>query len=348
MSGRHEQRGGRSRLRWLMGGAALGLATSVLLAMTPAQAASATVNAQLSLSGVATASSPVGGTIVGVHPGDSVKFSAATVPTAGLDKLGLGSLVDNLGLTTYEVKVDFSGVPGGTKDTVLKGTEAKTFTFPTAGKYNFTWTAESASVLGLPPVPFSLNFPQLAAAGIKVNASGTYSGQIVVATDPPAGGISIQLPSVSAAPSLPVVGQLPTVSIPGVSVPTIAAPSIPNLLPKPPSLPVGGAKTTAPAGGVYTPPGLTVPDQIVPHGQGAAVYGSNGGGGFYNGALPGTGTQIGNLAPVSGTPSAKPSSVVTQDSTGKNKTIDLASADKSPSGQLPVILAILAIIALAM
>ncbi|HEV7206488.1 MAG TPA: hypothetical protein VGN18_17920, partial [Jatrophihabitans sp.] len=47
-------------------------------------------------------------------------------------------------------------------------------------------------------------------------------------------------------------------------------------------------------------------------------------------------------------PSAKPSSVVTQDSTGKNKTIDLASADKSPSGQLPVILAILAIIALAM
>lgn len=366
MSGRHEQRGRRSRLRWLMGGAAVGLVTSLLLAGSPAQAASATVNAQLSLSGVATKDNVLGGTTIGVHPGDTVVFHASALPTAGLENVpSLGSVLTDitnslLGSPSFQVDVTFSsGFPGGATTFKLggptsgacAGLASKTVTFPDKGTFGFTWSVHyvAPSLFGCDSSgPNGTDLNLLKAAGVAMNAGNQWVGKIVVATDPPAGGISIQLPSVSAAPSLPVVGQLPTVSIPGVSVPTLAAPSIPNLLPKTPGLPTGGKKTTAPAGGTYTPPGLSIPDQVVPHGQGDAVYGSNGGGGFYNGALPGTGTQLGNVAPLSA-PSAKPSSIATQDSTGKNKTIDLAaSADKSPSGQLPVILAILAIIALAM
>jgi hypothetical protein len=122
---------------------------------------------------------------------------------------------------------------------------------------------------------------------------------------------------------------------------------VPNLLPGKP-----GGSTSDPAGGgtstpasSYHPPALTVPEQVVPQGDGNAIFGA-GGGGFNAGALPGT--QLGNLAPISGSTATASAPLTTQDSAGKNKTIDLASSTKAPSGQLPVILAILAIIALAL
>lgn len=348
MPGRHEQSAGRrGGLRWFVGACALALAATTAFAVSsPASATATTVKTQLSLSGLASADNPLGGSVIGIHPGDTVTFTAAGAPTAGLEKLGLDGLVNNvLGLlVTFQVSADFAGLPGGAKATVLKGAKAKSFTFPKKGTYNFTWEAQNLVVLKA--LPINLNGDQLAAAGIKLNESNQYVGKVVVAANPPTGGLSIQLPGVKVAPSLPVVGQLPTVSIPGVTLPTIHA-SVPNLLPGKP-----GGSTSDPAGGgtstpasSYHPPALTVPEQVVPQGDGNAIFGA-GGGGFNAGALPGT--QLGNLAPISGSTATASAPLTTQDSAGKNKTIDLASSTKAPSGQLPVILAILAIIALAL
>ena len=75
----------------------------------------------------------------------------------------------------------------------------------------------------------STSMNQLQQAGIAINASNQWVGQVVVATDPPKGGISIQLPGIGAAPSLPVVGQLPGMSIAPQAAPTIGAGSLPGL-----------------------------------------------------------------------------------------------------------------------
>src|SRR5689334_19399877 len=82
--------------RWAALGIALGVVASIALSAGSASAA-ATVDAQLAFTGVVTGNSPTGGSVVGVHPGDTVNFRAATVPTQGLDKLGLGSLANQLG-----------------------------------------------------------------------------------------------------------------------------------------------------------------------------------------------------------------------------------------------------------
>ena len=57
--------GRRSGLRWLAAAAGLAVAGATAFAMVPAHADSATVNAQLSLSGVATKDSVLGGTTIG-------------------------------------------------------------------------------------------------------------------------------------------------------------------------------------------------------------------------------------------------------------------------------------------
>src|ERR1700710_1523981 len=186
MSGRHvaSAAGGRVRI-WLAGlGVAL-VAVLVAAFAAPAGAASTTVRAQLSLSGLASADNPLGGSQIGVHPGDKVSFTAAGAPTAGLDKLGLGGLVDgllSLG-AKFQVTADFSGLPGGSKNTVLSGKTAKTFSFPNKGTYKFTWSAQKVTILGA--VPINLDGNQLAQAGVKLNAKNQYIGQIVSATNPP-------------------------------------------------------------------------------------------------------------------------------------------------------------------
>lgn len=352
MPGRHQQSSGvKSGLRWSVGACALALAATTAFAVSaPAGAAAKTTKTQLSLSGLASADNPLGGSVIGIHPGDSVSFTTASVPTAGLDKLGLGDLVGNLlnGLLGFRSSADFSALPGGKKATVVGTKKAVSFDFPKAGTYNFTWSVEKLTVLGA--VPVELNGNQLKGAGIKLNASNQYVGKIVVATNPPKGGISVQLPGITVAPSLPVVGQLPTVSIPGATLPTIHA-SVPNLLPGKSSKPAGGnggGKST-PVTNSYSPPSLSIPDQVVPKGSGDQIFGA-GDGGFNAGTLPDGSTQLGSF-PLLGTDASGKSSsptLKTQDSAGKNKTIDLATSTKSPSGQLPVILAILAIIALAL
>ena len=346
--GRHEG-APRSGLRWLAGAVGLAVAAgATVIAMAPAQASGATVDAQLSLSGVVTASSPIGGSIVGVHPGDTVKFSASTAPTAGLNALGLGNLVSGLlnALAKFQVTVDFSGLPGGAAATTLSGAQTKSFTFPTAGTYNFTWSAQQISLLGV--VPINLNGNELAAAGIKLNAANQYVGSVVVATNPPSGGISIQLPGVTLAPSLPVVGQLPTLAIRAPVLPTLGVPSLPGL-PGGSHTP-SGPSSSGSTGVNYTPPPTTIPEEVVPKGDGVggSVSGNQNSSSGFGNSLPDLGGAIGTsgAAPSGGSSSSAEALVAGPRKPGANQA-ELA-ANPAPSAQMPVLLAIIAIIALSL
>jgi hypothetical protein len=330
---------------------ALAITGSVALLLSPSAQAATTVSGQLSLSGIATADSPLGGQVVGLHPGDSLVLSASTAPTAGLDKLGLGGLVDSLlgGATGYQVIAHFpAGFPGGKRDVTLgkNGQASVKFTFPAAGTYGFTWNANSITVLGVGK-PIKLNGNQLAQAGIALNAEGQWVGKVVVATDPPAGGISLQGPGVSIAPSLPIVGTLPPVHLPGTTLP---APPNP---PTPPGASFGnggkadGGTTTAPPRLNYTPNGPSVADLTMPKGYGggtglAGTYVPPGLDGAASGAALGS-----NQGAAS---NGKAGSARNQ--TAKNAkaapTVDLASSpERSAASGLPALLVVLAVIALS-
>lgn len=363
--------------RLLAGVAALAAAAAaILLGVTPAQAVPKHVDAQLALSGVASSDNPVGGSQLGIRPGGSVTFRAAGVPTVGLAKLGLGDLVgtvDNLlgGATSFQVKANFAGLPGGRNGTILKGSKRATFRFPHTGTYHFTWSVQKVTVLsGLlgsqtKVSTINLNGNELRQAGIKLNAKNQYVGSVVVKKKPPQGGISIQLPSVGAHPSAPGVGRLPSVGVPGVRLPTVHA-SVPNLtapnLPSVPGVPGGhsghpggGSSSSSSGGGAmhFSGPPTWVPELVVPKGNNAIVIpGDNNPGVLpsYHGAagyLPatagsgaGTGQQAGKIHPQPlASNAAQPRPVHLAD----------PSADAgSPSGQLPVLLAIIAIITLAL
>src|SRR6266480_1142189 len=83
--------------RCLAAAVGIGVAVAVVIIAGPA-GASTTVTAQLAFSGVVTQTSPTGGSVVGIHPGDSVDFKPATVPTVGLDALGfpLGDILGSV------------------------------------------------------------------------------------------------------------------------------------------------------------------------------------------------------------------------------------------------------------
>jgi hypothetical protein len=355
-------------VRWLVGLAGISIAAATALAFTPAGAAT-TVNAQLSVTGVATASNIAGGSQIGVHPGDTVDFKASALPTAGLENIpALGSLLNSLLsplLGQYQVVVAFGpSFPGGAQTVTLggpktgacKGLPSKSFTFPNKGSYSFTWKVQYVlpALLGCAKNGISsANLNLLQKVGVALNATNSWVGRVVVADNPPKGGISIQLPGVSVAPNI-AGHQLPTIGVPGITLPTIGV-QIPNLNP---SKPAGGnSGGGAGSGGTTVPtlPGnvVPVPAQVVPRGSGDGVFYD---GAFNAGALPGTDSQGGNsgLLPIgtgNGGSSAKKAASAAaapdQKSTGKHKTIDLASG-RSSTGQLSVVLAIIAIIALTL
>ncbi len=353
--------------RWLAGALGLGVAVTAVIVAGPAGAAT-TVPAQLALSGVVTSKSPTGGSVVGIHPGDAVDFKAAPagVSTQGLNNLGipLGDLLGGLlgQVVGYQVVMHLpAGFPGGARDVKLGpcgGASDLKVTFPAKGTYNLTWSAYSVTVAPLLGTcslnTLKLDGNQLKQAGIALNASNQWIGKVVVATDPPAGGISVQLPGVGVHPSVPVVGQLPSASLPGGSVPTlpVSGPSAnPPVNPPPSSSPTAGSP--APGGGVhYTPPGTSVEEKTVPKGYGCCDQGGHPAAGGANSRL------IGQLAPA---PSPGQSSNGPAFAAGENpggtvgspaptrsgQPINLA-ANKAPVAQMPIVLAILAIIALSL
>jgi hypothetical protein len=328
--------------RWLAAAVGLGVAVAVVIIARPA-GASTTVNAQLAFSGVVTQTSPTGGSVVGIHPGDSVDFKPATVPTEGLDALGfsLGDILGNvLNLATgYQVVMHLpSTFPGGKRDVKLGACGGKSdlkVAFPTAGTYNFTWSAYSVNLLCLTS-PITLDGNAAKDAGIALNSSNQWVGKVVAATDPPAGGISVQLPAVSASPDVGGV-QLPPVGEPGATLPTITTGGSGSSPTPAPNEPGGGSGTRID----YQQPGQSVQDRVVPHG-----YGGDGRAEAVNQAL------IGDLANgiaqngASGQALAGPAAKGNPATTA-GQPINLA-ANKAPAGQMPVLLSILAIIALSL
>lgn len=334
--------------RWLAAAVGLGVTVAVVIIARPA-GASTTVNADLALSGVVTKSSPTGGSVVGIHPGDAVDFKAASaaVSTQGLDALGipLGDLLGGLlgQVVGYQVVMHLpSTFPGGARDVKLGACGGKSdlkVSFPTAGTYNFSWSAYSVTLLPLLGTctlnSIKLDGNELKSAGIALNSSNQWVGKVVAATDPPAGGISIQLPAVSASPQVGPV-KLPAVGEPGATLPTITTGGGSSPTPAP-NEPGGGSGTRID----YQQPGQRVEDSVVPHG-----YGGDGRAQAVNQAL------IADLA-----------NGVTQNSSGAQglagaagkgsaaatagQPINLA-ANKAPAGQMPVLLSILAIIALSL
>jgi hypothetical protein len=325
------------------------------------------VPAQLALTGVVTGTSPVGGSVVGIHPGDVVDLKAAPagLSTQGLNDLGipagdlLGSLVGSL--VGYQVVLHLPATfPGGPRDVTLGPCGGKAdlkVTFPNKGTYGFTWSAYSVTVLpllGCTVNRLTLDGNQLAKAGIALNAANQWIGKIVVAADPPGGGLSVQLPGVSAAPNVGGL-QLPTTGVAGPSLPTLPV-TPPRLNP---GLPAGSTRTTPARGGSagqgsldYTPPPASVEESVVPKGYGCCDSGQHAAAGalesvLLNGLAHGTSASADGLGvlPAGGQDAGGGSARILPSSSAAP--LDLAS-NKAPAGQVPVLLAILAIIALSL
>jgi hypothetical protein len=187
------------RTRWLAGIAGFGVAAGAVAVAQPADA-STTVAAQLALTGIVTGTSPIGGSSVGIHPGDSVDLTAgsAGLSTQGLNNLGIpvGDVVGSVAgrLVGYQVVVHLPATfPGGVRDVTLGpcgGRSDLKVGFPDPGTYNFTWSAYSVTappLLGCRVDALTVDGNQLRQAGIALNAGNQWVGKIIVATNPPGG-----------------------------------------------------------------------------------------------------------------------------------------------------------------
>jgi hypothetical protein len=336
---------------WLAGIAGFGVAAGAVLVAQPAEA-STTVTAQLALTGIVTGMSPIGGSVVGVHPGDSVDLTAAPagLSTQGLNNLGiplgdvLGSIAGNL--VGYQVVVHLPATfPGGKRDVTLGpcgGRSDLRVGFSNPGTYDFTWSAYSVTalpLLGCRINPLTLDGRQLSQAGIALDAGNRWVGKIVVATNPPAGGIAVQLPAVSVAPSLGPV-QLPSVGRPGANLPTVAPTTVSPGLPSSTGRPASFGNSANSGGTNGTPSGGTSEASVVPDRCCDEVRAHNPDAGPDAVLLNGLGGGTGAVPHEPGVGSG-----ATPVPTRGGEPADLAA--RTPPAEVPVLLAILAIIALS-
>lgn len=356
---------------WVAALAAVVLSGAIALAMSPAQA-SATVDVQLTLSGVASSDNPTGGAQVGVHPGDTVVLKASAVPSAGAPA-GLSGALSSLvgGLANLQVKI----LPGNN----LPGLHGKAFDLRAAancagpktslplrsltkGTYSFQYQVEKITLLGgvlgcraQAVTPSQDQLGALTKNNVKVTDNGVYSGRIVVATNPPAGKIGVQLPKQSISVK---AGPLHTsVTVPGATV------GVPNPAPritkalgklaggKLPGAGSGGSGNSGKGGGVdYTPPPTTVPQEVMPHavnfgGAGGARYVAGGAAGMPGPAIGGHVVAPKEKVTSTAAPVAHPSQVA--NARPAKRTTDLGANNGLGGPALPVVLAIAAILALS-
>lgn len=298
----------------------------------------------------------LGGNEIWIKPGDLIDFKSTL---AGVDssKLPLGLLND---LTGKLVGLNVTAtIDSGSSKQTVKVAAGKTTTFPSStqkalakGDHKITWTANSVSVLGLLPIP-------LQASALKSGASLSWQGVIHVTPDAPKCKLGVSTPrvDVSLGPIKVTVPQQ-NVSVPGVTLPN-DVPSLPNLSPNLPgkstTAPSSSAPTSsAPAPG-YELSGPSVPEQVVPGGSADSVYtGTPGilasGDGGFAGILPKLGDSLGAKKSSGGASTTGGGNADTAGAApvSQDKTVELAADPGTPSSQLPVILAILAIIALAL
>ncbi|MBE7189174.1 hypothetical protein [Jatrophihabitans endophyticus] len=388
MRGRREQRPALSpRARWTAGFTGLAVAgTAVAIALVPAGTANAKPSANyhpgsdkavFTVTGVEDSNCLVstGGSTIYIKPGDRIDFSSALAGVAlnGLDLQG--GQIAGLNVTG---KIDGGAKKGGQNLSVPGGKTVKVRNL-SKGTHTLTWTAKSVKVTvpktvktitkkvlgplgGLitkilhKTIPAHLLTIPLSSSQLKSGATLSWAGKIYVTNSAAQCTISVQTPKtkISAGPiHATVPGQ--NVTVPGATVPTKIT-GIPSLGP------TGSAKpsTTAPkkthssAAPSYQAPSLTVPQMVVPQGDGGSVY--NGGGydlglGTDNGKT--SKLHVGNGGGSSTTTSAAGSTTSTAKNvtgSGRKKTVDLASnqSGSSVSGELPVLLAIIAVIVLAM
>lgn len=355
MPGRH-QPGLRHRpgLRWVAAALSLGTAGAAagiaILAAAPAGAApispsyhAGSDTATFSATGVRDSNCLVstGGTEVWIKPGDKINFKS-DLAGINLGPLSLGT--DKVIGMNVRAAIDSTPTSPGLPASVSAG---HTTVFPKTGQkalstgdHRLAWTATSVSVqpvlaLGVlgPVVKVPLSSPEL-----KSGASLSWAGVIHVTNDAVQCKLSVGTPTIGVSVG-PIHVTVPPISV-GVPVPTV------------PALP-GGGTTTAPGGGKkttpdqfnYTPPALTVPEAAM-GGMGA------GSGGGFDGVQPDANgaTQLGSGLPQGAGPKPDSSTGGTGSAAApqtSTKRIDLAS-NKPQTAQVPVLLAIIAGIALAL
>ena len=339
------------RARWLAAIAGFGVAAGAVAVAQPAEASTA-VPAQLALTGIVTGTSPIGGSVVGIRRGDSVDLTAAPagLSTQGLNNLGvpLGDVLGSIAgsLVGYQVVVHLPATfPGGQRDVTLGpcgGRSDLRLGFSNPGTYDFTWSAYSVTalpLLGCRINPLTLDGNQLRQAGIALNAGNQWVGKIVVATNPPAGGLTVQLPAVSAAPTVGSV-HLPSVGVPGASLPTVTPPNVSPQSPSDAREPAPRGNSANSAGSSATPSSGTSEAGVGPHGCCGDVSRHNPEAGPDSILLNGLGGGTGAV-PEQGGAGADATPVPTRG----GQPADLAA--RMPPAEVPVLLAILAIVVLS-
>lgn len=355
-----------NRRLWLRTAAAalalgLGAGAGVLLAAAPAGAApkpnyhSGSDTATFTVTGVLDRNCKVstGGTAIWIRPGDSIKFDSAlagiemskALPNNPLGGL-LGRVLRGTDVAGLNISATIDGNTSHPQKFTVRGDNTTNYpgsTHPalSAGNHTIHWRATG---LALVPGLSKTSIP-LSSSDLKSGANLSWTGAIHVTTSAPRCKLAVATPKtkISAGPV--------HVTVPGVTVtPPVSVPSL-NPLPASGSGNGGGTKPH-PRQPTSAPPKVThstvlpVPAMVVPQGDSGGYQG----GGGYLGARAGSLDRFGNAAvrPANATaPGASSNAAPTQPSTGKHKTIDLA-ANKAPSAQLPVILAIIAIIALSL
>ena len=335
----------------IAGGAVAG---AIALAMSPAQAEAANTTAELTLTGLVDSNCDLsaGGTTGYVAPGGTVTIQASlagasvTIPGSGL--LGKATTVklDSKQVASFVDTVTIDG-----HKHVLKTPKNKIVLKNVQGTHTLHWTANKVtllpSLLGGITVPLNGNNVNL-----KAGAKLSWDGQLKASKNTNC-GVQIQTPSIK------VSAPGHTLSLSGVkaSLPN-PLPSITKALPKP-SLP--GGKTSSSSGGggkkssgapgptvSYTPPSLTVPQKVMSKagqqgaqggGGGGFVPPNSGGGGRGGGAVPVAKVTTTVAAPK---PAPSPAAKIKA-----NTPHTVASPDRLNGTQLPVLLAILAILALS-
>ncbi|MDT4944285.1 MAG: hypothetical protein QOH14_1018 [Pseudonocardiales bacterium] len=334
MPGRRQQRpAGRFGLRWVAGAVGIALAGgTAALAMQSAHAAAPSVDATFSVTGVTTSNCGIsaGGNDVYVTPGGAVNFKTSV---ASLNLLGFTGSTAGLAGLDGALEIDPSSATPTRVN--LTTTKAITVTGLSTGNHTYKFTAKALDLFG---IPIALGAGNTSVSG---GASLNYGGIIHVTDQAALCGIAIQVPGVHVSASAsglpPIDVSLPPLSAPTVPIPTLT--KLPNVLP-----PVPVTSTTVPAGsnaGGHTTGAECVPCEVVPN--------TNLGSGFGGvSANADSLTQIGSAlheGPALGP--APTADATSPDTTTTTKRIDLA-ANKAPAAQMPVLLAIIAIIALSL
>lgn len=352
MPGRHEIASGRRtpmrrpRVRWLVGFAGVAALAATLIGLNSGSAGALVdpVGATFGVTGVATSNCEVsvGGTDVYVKPGQELDVKTSIV---GLTLLGLPLDLSKLAALNGSLVID----PKADEPIKLDITnKVQKLNLP-AGNHKWVWTVDTVQV-GVLKVPLGLT-----SNALKLGAKLTWDGTIHVTPDAADCGLGVQLPSVSASVSvtgLPPIG----VGIPGVkitlpvNVPTVGLPTVG----KPGHGDGGSSGSNGGDGGSSTPPDqdnpIPVPAKVVPGINGGGLLG----GGIDFGGIPagpvggGSDPLGGGAAPAGNSGTATTAAEVPDEtSTGKDKTIDLAASRPASTGEVWVVLAIVAVIALA-